>query len=109
MGVEGELVSAAFQRTWTVERSSLTKIAGKGSEEMGVMFDFRVLEAVAIVKRIMEAPTLCKAIWGADGDVSSLRFTPASDPLRIVSVNVLDVQLAYSEPGKRLAMSKMLE
>jgi len=110
MGVEGELVSAAFQRTWAIERTGLRpmKMSGRTSEEMGLMFDFRCLEAVAIVKRIMEAPVLCKAIWGADGDISALRYTPPVKPLGIKSLNVLDVQLAYSEPKRRLAMSKML-
>mmetsp|Transcript_128071 Transcript_128071/g.410451 ORF Transcript_128071/g.410451 Transcript_128071/m.410451 type:complete len:532 (-) Transcript_128071:57-1652(-) len=111
MGIEGELVSASFQRSLCLDPQGLRPLpAGSAvSRDMGLLVDFRCEAGVALAKRIMESDSLCKAIWGADGDVSSLRYTPVTRPLGVQSANVLDVQLAYSDVGKRLSMANMLK
>merc|ERR1719510_2208933 len=57
----------------------------------------------------METTAITKMIWGADGDVASLRYGPPAAPLNISSAQVVDVQLAFSTPSRRLAMAKTLE
>lgn len=110
-GLEGELVSAAFQRTLVLDPKSLrpTQVGGGGSREMGLLVDLRCADAIQLVKRIMESENMCKIIWGANGDVTSLRYTPVQQPLSIESSNVVDAQLAFSNHGRRLGMEKMLE
>jgi len=109
-GLEGELVSAAFQRTFAVDpKSSRPMTAGGTCRDMGLLIDLRCSAGVDLTKRIMESEALLKVIWGADGDVASLKYTPAPKPLDIDSANVVDAQLAFSSQEKRLGMAKMLE
>eukprot|EP00931_Biecheleriopsis_adriatica_P011348 TRINITY_DN112432_c0_g1_i1.p1 TRINITY_DN112432_c0_g1~~TRINITY_DN112432_c0_g1_i1.p1 ORF type:complete len:450 (+),score=76.62 TRINITY_DN112432_c0_g1_i1:38-1351(+) len=109
-GLEGELISAAFQRTLVVDSKSLRPLHSTGvNRDMGLLFDLRCSESIALVKRIMESDMICKMIWGAAGDVTGLRFTPVKQPLAIQSACVVDVQLAFSSVGRRLSMAKMLE
>lgn len=108
-GLEGELTSAAFQRTLGLDSKSLRPLPSQGTNrDMGLLIDLRCAEAVALVKRIMESDTICKVIWGAAGDVTSLRYCPVQKPLGIQSACVVDAQLAYSSIGKRLGMATML-
>eukprot|EP00405_Crypthecodinium_cohnii_P007225 CAMPEP_0206421194 /NCGR_PEP_ID=MMETSP0324_2-20121206/1303_1 /ASSEMBLY_ACC=CAM_ASM_000836 /TAXON_ID=2866 /ORGANISM="Crypthecodinium cohnii, Strain Seligo" /LENGTH=574 /DNA_ID=CAMNT_0053885243 /DNA_START=261 /DNA_END=1988 /DNA_ORIENTATION=- len=110
MGMGGELVSAAFQRTLVVDSKALAPLLGSSAtKEMGLLLDLRCPEAIAVTKEIMESEDLCKAIWGADGDVTSLKYSPMINPLSISSVNVLDVQLGFSQDGRRLGMGTMLK
>eukprot|EP00933_Yihiella_yeosuensis_P060083 TRINITY_DN6206_c0_g5_i1.p1 TRINITY_DN6206_c0_g5~~TRINITY_DN6206_c0_g5_i1.p1 ORF type:complete len:505 (-),score=125.97 TRINITY_DN6206_c0_g5_i1:123-1637(-) len=109
-GLEGELLSAAFQRTLVLDAKSLRpQSCAAASSEMGLLFDLRCSEGVELTKRLMESDSVCKMIWGAAGDITSLRFTPVRKPLSITSASVVDAQLAYSSVGRRLAMEKMLE
>jgi len=109
-GLEGELVSACFQRTFAVDpKSSRPMAAGGTCLDMGFLIDLRCEEGVALTKRIMESEAMMKVIWGADGDVASLKYTPAPKPLDINSAHVVDAQLAFSTQEKRLGMAKMLE
>lgn len=109
-GMEGELVSAVFQRTLSLEPSALRPIPASGPcRDTGLLVDMRCAEGVALVKQVMESDAITKVIWGADGDVTSLRYTPTSSPHAIHSARVADAQLAYSHPGRRLGMAKALE
>merc|ERR1712100_617583 len=65
--------------------------------------------AAALVKRVMESTAITKIIWGADGDLTALGYTPAQQPLGIFGANVVDAQLGFSSDKKRLGMAKMLE
>ena len=72
----------------------------------GLLVDARGPKGAGIIKRIMESNQIIKLIWGADGDCASLCH---QDNLQIRPVHVVDVQLAYSSPGKRLGMAGALE
>ena len=52
---------------------------------------------------------IIKAVWGADSDITSLMHAPAANPLSISSSSLVDVQLGFCTPSKRLSMSKMLQ
>mmetsp|Transcript_36520 Transcript_36520/g.79972 ORF Transcript_36520/g.79972 Transcript_36520/m.79972 type:complete len:503 (+) Transcript_36520:41-1549(+) len=110
MGLEGELVSAAFQRTFSLDPMSLRPLPLPGvGRDMGLLIDLGCEKGRGMVKRIMESDSISKVIWGADGDAVSLLFTPVPRPLGIRCTRVLDAQLAFSSVGKRLGMAKMLE
>eukprot|EP00928_Gymnodinium_smaydae_P016791 TRINITY_DN16356_c0_g2_i2.p1 TRINITY_DN16356_c0_g2~~TRINITY_DN16356_c0_g2_i2.p1 ORF type:complete len:413 (+),score=102.58 TRINITY_DN16356_c0_g2_i2:241-1479(+) len=109
MGFEGELLTATFQRTFAVDPKSMrTMPSNETCREMGFLVDMRCSEGVELVRRVMESEAVAKLIWGADGDLTSLRYTPARAPLAIQPTRVVDVQLAYSTPERRLGMAKML-
>ena len=55
----------------------------------------------------MESPRITKLIWGADGDLISLRHQASLKSIRASSV--IDVQLGFSQPSRRLGMARMLE
>lgn len=62
----------------------------------------------------MESKKITKVIWGANGDLISLRhqvcLSAALAPFpSIASVNVLDAQLGFSAVSKRLGMKRVLE
>lgn len=108
-GLEGELISAAFQRTWAISPKGLKQMPCKGaSRSMGLLVDLRSVAGAALAKRIMESD-YSKIIWGADGDVASLHYSPVHSPLRIKSSQVIDAQLAFSSQKQRLSMSNMLK
>jgi len=109
-GFEGEPLTAAFQRTFTLDPKSLRQLPVAGpSKDMGLFVDLRNQESAAIAKRIMESESIVKVVWGADNDVVSLRYTPIARPLGISSARVVDAQLGFSAPHRRLAMGAMLE
>jgi len=108
-GFEGELSTAAFMRTSAIDPKGLGPLSGEASVgETGLLVDMRCPEGVLVVKRIMESARIIKAVWGADSDVTSLMHAPAANPLSIASSSVVDVQLGFCTPSKRLSMSKML-
>jgi len=110
MGFEGEPLTAAFQRTLALDPKSLRPLPGGGpSKEMGLLVDLRSEEGAACTKRIMESESVVKVVWGADNDVVSLRYTPVARPLGICSTRVVDAQLGFSDPHRRLKMGKMLQ
>jgi len=109
-GIGGELCCAAFQRNLAIEPKGLRQLQSQGfCRDMGLLIDLRCVEGVGLVRQIMESPAITKMIWGADGDVASLRYGPPAAPFSISSAQVVDVQLAFSTPSRRLAMAKMLE
>lgn len=57
----------------------------------------------------MESTRLTKIMWGADGDLYSLMHQKQPMPLEMQPREIIDVQLAFSEPGRRVAMKRMLE
>jgi hypothetical protein len=57
----------------------------------------------------MQSEHICKVIWGADGDLTSLRHQVLPAPLQISSRAVVDAQLAFSQPHARLGMARMLD
>jgi hypothetical protein len=63
---------------------------------------------------IMESEHLTKLIWGADGDLVSLRHqgclpAAAAKYESIFPTNVIDVQLGFSNETQRMGMARMLE
>lgn len=74
----------------------------------GLLVDMRTPETMSVVRRIMQSRSLTKLIWGCDGDLTSLRFQPSLPGGTTVGRNIIDIQLAYSEPLYRLGMAKML-
>jgi len=73
------------------------------------LIDVRTSSCVDILKCIMESPRILKVMWGADGDCQSLMYQTAPVPLQVQPASVLDVQLAFSTPVRRLGMKHMLE
>jgi len=109
-GIGGELICATFQRNLTIDPRSLRQAQSQGiCRDMGLLIDLRCSQGVALVKQVMESSAITKMIWGADGDVASLRYGPPAAPFSISSAQVVDVQLAFSTPNRRLAMAKMIE
>lgn len=110
-GFEGELVTAAFRQTFTLDKNGLRPLSGSKGEQssVGILADMRCPGAASLVKRVMESTAITKIIWGADGDLTALSYTPAQQPLSIFANNVVDAQLGFSTEKKRLGMAKMLE
>ena len=112
MGWGGVLETAQFLPTKCINPATL-RIRDESKPDattrtnlQGLLIDARGPVGSSIVKRIMESQKLIKLIWGADGDCASLCH---QSNLRTVPVKVIDVQLAYSSPGKRLGMARALE
>jgi len=110
-GHGGELVTAAFLPTGAVDRDTLKWLPAEGKPvERGLLLDLRCGLGVKVLKEIMESTQITKLIWGADMDLQSLMHQKY--PMMFLDVHprqVVDVQLAFSEPNFRLGMSKMLE
>ena len=109
-GYGGELQTAQFMLTRSVvPGNGEMKVGSAGSARiatLGLLIDLRDEEGVALTKIIMEDPTTTKLIWGADGDLTSLRHQHGLGSIR--SESVVDVQLGYSDPTRRLGMGRML-
>ena len=70
----------------------------------GLIVDARTAPGASIIAAVMENPLLVKLVWGAQNDNVSLRHQLLLHPSCIA-----DVQLCYSDPGRRLGMKRALE
>jgi hypothetical protein len=77
-------------------------------ESVGLFFDLTCQGGVSLTRTIMELAEILKVIWGADADLTSLKYQHAPIKLDIASQNVLDAQLAFSQPARRIGMKRML-
>lgn len=117
MGWGGELTMAQFLATTALDPATLRRSdsVSQGSDrEMGLLIDARSTAGVVLIRKVMESKKITKVIWGADGDLISLRhqgcLSAALAPFpAIASVNVIDAQLGFSTVSKRLGMKRMLE
>jgi len=113
-GYGGELVTAAFLPTGVLETGSL-RVRRDGcpplpkSDNVGLLIDMRSAMGVGLVRCVMENEGITKLIWGADSDLTSLRYQVFPRPLNIGSRSVVDVQLGFSTPSWRLGMARALE
>eukprot|EP00397_Hematodinium_sp_SG-2012_P024780 GEMP01025833.1.p1 GENE.GEMP01025833.1~~GEMP01025833.1.p1 ORF type:complete len:283 (-),score=57.76 GEMP01025833.1:1225-2073(-) len=108
-GFGGELVTACFQETLALGKDNLEPLQPQHqSPMMGLFIDLRHSVGINLCAQIMENANITKVIWGAEGDLTSLRFQYLPREMSIQSQNVVDAQLAFSSPGKRLGMSRML-
>jgi hypothetical protein len=104
-GWGGELRCAQFMLTTAVSgttrdpRSTRTAVPG-------LLLDLGTGLGVELCRQVMEEAALAKLIWGADGDLTSLRHQGGLGTIR--SKCVIDVQLGYSTEGRRLGMERML-
>lgn len=109
VGFGGQLITLAVQPSCAIESSTLspskqtTKI-----DEMGLLLDLEGIASVRLAKRLMEAKECTKIMWGADGDCTSMMYQKHPIPLNMAPVKVVDAQLAFSTPGRRLGMASML-
>ncbi|CAE8619449.1 unnamed protein product [Polarella glacialis] len=110
-GHGGELVTAAFLPTIAVDKDNLACLPQVGQQPaaLGLLVDLRSSLGVLVLKRVMESKAITKLIWGADADLQSLIFQALPAPLNVQPETVIDIQLAYSEPTRRLGMQRMLE
>eukprot|EP00931_Biecheleriopsis_adriatica_P018432 TRINITY_DN12921_c0_g1_i2.p1 TRINITY_DN12921_c0_g1~~TRINITY_DN12921_c0_g1_i2.p1 ORF type:complete len:326 (+),score=50.72 TRINITY_DN12921_c0_g1_i2:40-1017(+) len=108
-GFGGELVTAAFMPTRSIDISTLQAWPRAHLDRSGLLIDMRCPGGAQIVQRVMESPVILKVIWGADGDLTSLRHQDAPFPLGFKSRSVVDAQLAFSTPTARLGMARALE
>ena len=108
MGFGGELKLAQFMPTKCI--NNLLEINQSyplpEPSKVGLLVNASCPAGRALIKRIMSSASLTKLIWGADGDLTSLRH---QSDLGISSTNVIDVQLLFSNPGKRLGMARALD
>lgn len=107
-GFGGELVTAAFMPTAALDCSTL-KARPAAATRAGLLLDMRCPNGAALVRRLMESASITKVIWGADGDLTSLRHQVHPHPLGFACRAVLDAQLAFSTPQARLGMARILE
>jgi len=115
-GFGGELVTAAFMPTTLINRMDLSVTLRRGGYSMlcqqlraGLLLDLRCEGGRYLCRRLMESEPIVKVIWGADGDLTSLRHQVFPAPLETASRSVIDAQLAFSPPHARLGMARMLE
>ena len=75
LGWGGELLCAQFLPTASLDASlrPANQPAAAKTPTCGLLIDARSSAAMAIVRRIMQGEQLTKLIWGADGDLASLR------------------------------------
>lgn len=107
-GFGGELVTAAFMPTSALGEH-LDVRPEAPSTRAGLLLDMRCPEGAALARRVMESTSIYKIIWGADGDLTSLRHQAHPFPLGFACRAVLDAQLAFSSPQARLGMARILE
>jgi hypothetical protein len=110
-GFGGELICAQFLPTKAIENGTLSDRCGSGvpstlysPDTAGLLVDLRDLGGLMITQLIMNDQAYTKLIWGATGDLTSLRYQ--SNLGQIHSKNVVDVQLGFSSPGRLLGMGK---
>jgi len=110
LGYGGELITAAFVPTPSVEPGTLRKL--ETDEDVfaryGLLLDMRCDEGINLVRQIMESFRITKLIWGADSDISSLRFQAFPREVSVKPHHVVDVQLAFSTPSWRLGLARAL-
>lgn len=110
MGWGGVLETAQFLPTLAMDTRTLcakivsTPDAIARCKTPGLLVDARGAEGAALIKSVMESTKLTKLIWGADGDCASLYHQK-----QIGLENVIDVQLGFSTPQKRLGMARALD
>jgi hypothetical protein len=116
MGWGGELLTAQFLPTLSIDAPTLkpTNIEKSDGPRTGLFIDARCEQGALVMKLIMENDKITKLIWGADGDLSSLRHQWCMEAAKakygpIYPSNVVDVQLGFSSESRRLGMSRMLE
>jgi len=114
-GFGGELMTAAFLPTLAVDartldaRTSPPEVqSAKGAAPAGLLLDLRAPAGRFACRRIMESPAIVKVIWGAHGDLTSLRHQELPHAFRIMSRGVVDAQLAFSRADRRMGMARML-
>jgi hypothetical protein len=115
MGWGGELITAQFLVTEALDSETLARTGHESNNERtGLFIDARCHEGAELVRMIMESEHLTKLIWGADGDLVSLRHqgclpAAAAKYESIFPTNVIDVQLGFSNETQRMGMARMLE
>jgi hypothetical protein len=111
-GYGGEIVCAQLMWTNAIEAKTLAPPAsGLGATPClppGMLIDMRDADSRAIVKGIMETESITKLIWGADGDCVTLA-NPLGADAPISSRNVVDVQLGFSTPSRRIGLARILD
>lgn len=108
-GFGGELVTACFQETLALHKETLQVLCPETPSPMpGLFIDLRNAIGIRLVSKIMSSPHITKIIWGAEGDLTSLRFQYLPREMSIKSENVVDAQLAFSAPSRRLGMARIL-
>ncbi|KAJ1460631.1 hypothetical protein M885DRAFT_11192 [Pelagophyceae sp. CCMP2097] len=108
-GFGGRLVVAQFLLTESLDddlKPTLSHERPFPSGAVGLLVDLRDPRGVEVARRIMESEAITKVIWGADGDLTSLRHQRG---LGMRSRNVVDCQLAFSTERYRLGMAEMLK
>jgi hypothetical protein len=115
-GFGGDLSCAQFLPTHAIENGTLRdkcvyptcntpKLCSPYTA--GLLVDLRDSSGIMITQSIMNTDTFTKLIWGATGDLTSLRYQ--NNLGTIMSKNVVDVQLGFSSPGRLLGMGKAVE
>jgi CspA family cold shock protein len=107
LGHGGELTLAALQQSYVFDRVATPYL--EAVQPLGLLVDLRNLTCVDIIKRIMESMTITKLMWGANCDCQSLMYQKVPIPLDIKPSRLVDIQLAFSPPERRLSMKNMLE
>jgi hypothetical protein len=115
------VVAAAAANTDTAAPASATTSKGYAdlatdhtaapTQDLGLLVDMRDVAGAAVVATVMAAAHVTKLIWGADGDLTTLRHkSPGKGGIApVASRSVVDVQLCFSPPQKRLGMATAMQ
>lgn len=96
-GHGGELLTAQFQLTCTVDGGTLTPhpLPSGSPTTLGLLVDLRTRPCITLVRRIMESSRITKLMWGANGECQSLMYQARPMPLRVQPVAVVDIQSSF--------------
>lgn len=109
LGFGGEMTVATFL-PYMCEMGDDERGAEPGVPLPGLCVDMTGASGVALCKRLMEAPTLCKLGWGVGSDLAAMLHQTHPRPLDIRPTCLVDVQLRFSEsPTKRLGLHRASE
>eukprot|EP00747_Dinoflagellata_sp_TGD_P166960 gnl/TRDRNA2_/TRDRNA2_190584_c0_seq1.p1 gnl/TRDRNA2_/TRDRNA2_190584_c0~~gnl/TRDRNA2_/TRDRNA2_190584_c0_seq1.p1 ORF type:complete len:378 (+),score=54.89 gnl/TRDRNA2_/TRDRNA2_190584_c0_seq1:102-1136(+) len=108
-GFGGVLETAAFMPTACLDRDYLEARPCVAPSVAGLLLDLRCPVGLMLAKRIMGSTAIAKVIWGANGDLTSLCHQKLPHVLGVTSRSVVDAQLAFSPPNRRIGMARMLQ
>jgi len=108
LGHCGELSTVAVLETSVLDNDLKRVSVQRDHFPLGLLIDLRTEECINAFRPLMESPGITKLMWGADADCQSLMHQEFPIQLKIEPQAVIDIQLVFSSPGKRLGMAKML-
>lgn len=106
-GHGGVLSMAQLQWTSAVHAETLAPhiMPAGPPRTLGLLVNLDHERCIAVLRRIMESPSITKFMWGANGDCQSLLYQELPVALTVRPVNVVDAKNAFHNLG----LARMLE